>query len=43
VRFAPPDPWDHTRRFEGELGSFTIWSEALGEEALRSLLAKAPR
>ena len=43
VHFAPPDPWDHTRRFGGELGGFTIWSEALGEEALRSLLAKAPR
>jgi alpha-mannosidase len=43
VHFAPPDPWDHTRRFEGELRGFTIWGEALGEDALRSLLAAAPR
>jgi alpha-mannosidase len=44
VRFAPVDPWDHVRRFEGEIRGFTIWSEALGEDALRSLLqASAPR
>ena len=43
VHFAPPDPWDHQRRFEGELRGFTIWGEALGEDALRSLLANAPR
>lgn len=44
VNFAPPDPWDHTRRFEGELRGFTIWGEALGEDALRSLLQSgAPR
>ena len=43
VHFAPPDPWDHTRRFEGELRGFTIWGEALSEDALRSLLSGAPR
>ncbi len=43
VNFAPPDPWDHTRRFEGELRGFTIWGEALGEDALRSLYSGAPR
>ncbi|MBK7644519.1 MAG: chitobiase/beta-hexosaminidase C-terminal domain-containing protein [Planctomycetes bacterium] len=44
VNFAPPDPWDQRHRFEGELHGFTIWGEALGEDALRSLLEKdAPR
>ena len=44
VRIAPPDPWDHARKFEGQLGGFTIWSEALGEDALQSLFAAgAPR
>jgi len=43
VRFAPPDPWEHVRRFEGEIKGFTIWAEALGDDALQSLLAKAPR
>lgn len=44
VRIAPPDPWDHARKFDGQLGGFTIWSEALGEDALQSLLAAgAPR
>jgi alpha-mannosidase len=37
VNFAPPDPWEHKRRFEGEIRGFTIWSEALSAEALRSL------
>jgi len=44
VRFAPVDPWDNSRRFEGQIRGFTIWGEALGEDALRSLLqSNAPR
>jgi alpha-mannosidase len=37
VRFAPPDPWEKKRRFEGEIREFTIWSAALSEDAIRSL------
>jgi alpha-mannosidase len=39
VRFAPPDPWEHKRHFEGEIRDFTIWTEALSEDALRSILS----
>jgi alpha-mannosidase len=37
VSFAPLDPWEHKRRFEGEIRGFTVWSEALSDDALRSL------
>jgi alpha-mannosidase len=41
VRIAPLDPWDRRRRFDGEIRGLTIWSEALGEDALRSLMSAA--
>ena len=37
VSFAPSDPWEHKRRFEGEIRGFTVWSEALSDDALKSL------
>jgi alpha-mannosidase len=37
VNIAPIDPWDHKRQFAGEIKDFTIWGEALGEEAIASL------
>ncbi|MEK6701381.1 MAG: glycoside hydrolase family 38 C-terminal domain-containing protein [Planctomycetota bacterium] len=37
VNFAPVDPWEKKRTFEGEIRGVTIWNSALGEEAIRSL------
>jgi alpha-mannosidase len=37
VNIAPIDPWEHERRFEGEVRGFSIWPEALAPEALRAL------
>lgn len=37
VRIAPLDPWEKERRFEGEIRAFTIWDQALSEDALKSL------
>ena len=43
VRLAPVDPWDHQRRFAGEIRDFTLWPEALSETALRELLKRMPK
>lgn len=40
VMIAPIDPWEHQRKFEGELAHFTIWPGALGEEALKAIMEK---
>jgi alpha-mannosidase len=37
IRFAPADPWEKKRRFEGEIRELTIWSAALDDEAILSL------
>ncbi len=37
VRIAPLDPWDGTRRFDGQIRDLTIWNSALGEDAIRSI------
>jgi alpha-mannosidase len=37
VNIAPVDPWEHERRFEGEIRGFSIWSDALAPEALQAL------
>ena len=42
VRVAPLDPWDHQRRFNGEIRNFTIWKSALSVDALRALNEAAP-
>jgi alpha-mannosidase len=42
VNFAPLDPWEHTRRFDGEIRGFKIWREALSDEALKSLSESQP-
>jgi alpha-mannosidase len=41
VRFAPPDPWEQKRRFEGEIRGFSIWNEALSEDAIQALWSAA--
>jgi alpha-mannosidase len=41
VRFAPVDPWEKKRRFDGEIRQFTIWSAALSEAAIRTLASTA--
>ena len=41
VRIAPLDPWEKERRFEGEIRAFTIWDQALTEDALTSLRDEA--
>ena len=37
VEIAPVDPWDHQRRFEGEIRQFSVWKSALSEGAVRQL------
>jgi hypothetical protein len=37
VRIAPLDPWDHQRRFDGEISHFTIWNSVLPAPSLRML------
>jgi len=41
VRIAPIDPWEKERRFGGEIRSFTIWDQALSEDALKSMRDEA--
>lgn len=43
VHFAPPDPWEKKRRFEGEIRAISIWAAALGDDAIRSLMDAAPQ
>lgn len=43
VRIAPADPWDNRYRYDGELAGFTIWDQALTEQAIGTLLKDAPR
>jgi alpha-mannosidase len=42
VRFAPLEPWDQQRRFEGDIRGFSIWKEPLGQPALAALLKDNP-
>lgn len=37
VCVAPMDPWEHKRKFEGQIRGLTIWGEAMGDEAIASL------
>jgi alpha-mannosidase len=37
VSFAPLDPWELSRKFEGSIRGFKIWREALSDEAVRAL------
>ncbi len=41
INFAPVDPWEKKRTFEGEIRGVTIWNSALGEEAIKSLKESA--
>lgn len=34
VRLRPLDPWDHERRFDGEIRDFAIWDRALSPSAV---------
>jgi alpha-mannosidase len=43
IRIAPLDPWDHTRRFDGEIRDFTIWKSALPAAALDKLMESMPK
>jgi len=43
VAIAPLDPWESKRRFDGSIRAFAIWREALGDDAIRSLLGEAPK
>jgi alpha-mannosidase len=43
VRIAPLDPWEHTRRFKGEIRDFTIWNAPLPVESLHGLLETMPK
>lgn len=37
ISFAPKDPWEQRRQYEGEIKDFTIWGDCLEEEAVRGL------
>jgi alpha-mannosidase len=43
VRLAPPDGWDGTRRFKGEIKSFTVWPSALTAGAIEGLKSDMPK
>jgi alpha-mannosidase len=43
VEIAPLDPWDHTRRFDGEIRDFTIWKSALPAAAMDKLMESMPK
>ncbi|MGD1916782.1 MAG: glycoside hydrolase family 38 C-terminal domain-containing protein [Phycisphaerales bacterium] len=42
IHISPADPWDYRYRYDGELARFTIWEEALTEQAIQTLLGEAP-
>ncbi|NRA57641.1 MAG: hypothetical protein HRU13_05940, partial [Phycisphaerales bacterium] len=42
IHVAPADPWDNRYRYDGELARFTVWDQALTEEAIQTLLGEAP-
>jgi len=42
VRIAPLDPWEHLRRFDGQIKDFTIWNTALPAVSLRHFLEAMP-
>jgi alpha-mannosidase len=43
VRIAPLDPWDHSRKFDGEIRDFTIWKSALPAPAIDKLMESMPK
>ena len=43
VRLAPPDPWDHSRRFKGEIRNFQIWPVALKAADVSAMMAGMPK
>jgi alpha-mannosidase len=43
VRIAPTDPWEHQRRFTGQIRNFTIWPVDLQSGTLSALAATAPQ
>ncbi len=42
VEIAPLDPWDHERRFVGEIRRFAVWKSALPEAAVQQLHGSHP-
>ena len=42
VQLAPPDPWDHERRFVGEIRHFVVWNAALDSGTLQTLRSQQP-
>jgi alpha-mannosidase len=43
VQIAPLDPWDHSRRFNGEIRNMSIWNAALSAEVLQTLAGQMPK
>jgi alpha-mannosidase len=43
VQIAPLDPWEHTRRFAGEIRNMSIWNAALSPEVVQTLADKMPK
>lgn len=43
ISLAPKDPWEHQRQFSGDIRKFTVWSGALGDDAMASLLKDMPK
>jgi alpha-mannosidase len=43
VEIAPLDPWEHVRRFSGEIRGMTIWNAALPAEVLKELQEPMPK
>lgn len=43
VNIAPVDPWEHKRRFEGEIKGFSIWGSCLSPDGVKSLMQGMPK
>jgi alpha-mannosidase len=39
IQILPQDPWEHKLQFQGEIRNFTVWGNALTEEAIKALQA----
>ncbi|MCC6228580.1 MAG: chitobiase/beta-hexosaminidase C-terminal domain-containing protein [Phycisphaerales bacterium] len=39
IEILPKDPWEQKRQFDGQIRGFTVWGNALSEDALKALFA----
>lgn len=42
IEILPKDPWEQKRQFNGQVRQFTVWGNALSEDALKTIFAAGP-